>query len=49
MRGHGFIGPHTELSYLVAERAEDILPMLDAAQARIERAGTQQETVDERL
>ena len=49
MRDHGFIGPRTELSYLVAERAEDILPMLDAAFARTERDGTKKETLDERF
>lgn len=46
MREHGFIWSETELRYLVAERAEDIVPMLqDAA----ERTGRRQETLDKRL
>lgn len=34
MRDFGFIRPGLEVRYLVAERVEDILPMLDAAAAR---------------
>jgi len=49
MREQGFIGAGTQLSYLVAERAEDILPMLEAAVARLERTGVRKETVDSRL
>ena len=49
MREHGFIWSATELRYLVAERAEDILPMLEDAVARTKRAGLTKETVDERF
>jgi uncharacterized protein (TIGR00730 family) len=31
MRGQGFIRPGLDLSYLVAERVEDVLPMLERA------------------
>ena len=48
MREHGFIWSATELRYLVAERAEDIVPMLHDAAARL-AAGQRQETVDSRL
>src|SRR5215210_4376333 len=34
MREQGFIRPGLELSYLVAERVEDVLPMLEAAARR---------------
>lgn len=34
MRDYGFIRPGLELSYLVAERVEDVIPMLDAATRR---------------
>lgn len=34
MRQHGFIRPGLELSYLVAERCEDVLPMLSDAVRR---------------
>ena len=49
MREHGFIWSATELRYLVAEKAEDILPMLQAAVARTAAEGSTQETVDGRL
>jgi len=35
MRDQGFIRPGLELSYLVAERVEDIMPMLDAFSRRV--------------
>lgn len=35
MRDQGFIRPGLELNYLVAERVEDVLPMLDAFARRI--------------
>src|SRR6476661_1054696 len=35
MRDQGFIRPGLELSYLVAEKVEDILPMLDAFSRRV--------------
>ena len=49
MREHGFIWSATELNYLVAEKAEDILPMLQAAVARTAQAGAKQENVDKRF
>ena len=49
MRERGFIWAETELRYLVAGRAEDIVPMLLEAHARLARAGLRQEIVDERL
>ena len=49
MRQNGFIGRATELSYLVAERVEDVLPMLEEAVSRSERAGLRQHKVDARL
>ncbi len=49
MRDHGFIWAATELRYLVAEQAEDILPMLDAAVAQAAREGRTKDTLDERL
>lgn len=49
MREHGFIWSQAELSYLVADDAEDILPMLQAAVARTAAAGLTQDKVDERL
>lgn len=46
MREHGFIQRTLEVRYLVAERVEDILPMLAAARAR---SLYQKETVDGRM
>jgi uncharacterized protein (TIGR00730 family) len=34
MRGHGFIRPELEVRYLVAERIDDIIPMLQTASER---------------
>lgn len=49
MREHGFISPRMEVRYLVAERAEDIVPMLKAAVIHTARVGLTKETVDTRL
>jgi hypothetical protein len=34
MREHGFIRPGLELNYLVAERVDDVIPMLQTAARR---------------
>lgn len=47
MRSAGFIAPQYELRYLVAERIEDVLPMIDATIRRQE--GRRVETIDPRL
>ncbi len=39
MREQGFIRPGLELSYLVAERVEEVIPMLEAASRRIGLSG----------
>jgi len=49
MREQGFIPPHFEVRYLVAEKIEDILPMIETAAAEAERRGLKKETVDPRL
>ena len=49
MREQGFIQSHFEIRYLVAEKIEDILPMIDTAAAEAERRGVKKETVDPRL
>lgn len=49
MRTHGFIHRRVEIHYLVAERVEDIVPMLTSAIARTARTGQTKETVDSRL
>ena len=48
MRNSGFIRPEFELRYLVAERVEDVLPMISSALARQTPAG-KVETIDPRL
>ncbi len=35
MREQGFIRPGLELNYLVAERVEDVIPMLENAARRV--------------
>jgi uncharacterized protein (TIGR00730 family) len=45
MREHGFIRPEFEVRYLVAEKVDDILPMLQAAAERAERSGQTKGTV----
>lgn len=49
MREHGFINPRIEVSYLVADRVEDILPMIRSALAQAARAGRTKQTIDSRL
>jgi uncharacterized protein (TIGR00730 family) len=49
MRESGFIRQEFELRYLVAEKIEDVLPMIDAAIARIEKRGAQVEAIDPRF
>ena len=49
MRNSGFIRPEFELRYLVAERIEDVLPMIEASIARQDKAGGRVETIDPRL
>jgi len=49
MREHGFIRAEYEVRYLVAERIEDVIPMIEKAAALHERSGQIQHTVDERL
>jgi uncharacterized protein (TIGR00730 family) len=49
MREQGFIQSHFEVRYLVAEKIEDILPMIETAAAESERRGLKKETVDPRL
>ena len=46
MREHGFIQQGLEVRYLVAEKIEDILPMIEAALAKIHAVGTSKETLD---
>ncbi|MDR3462683.1 MAG: TIGR00730 family Rossman fold protein [Beijerinckiaceae bacterium] len=50
MRERRFIKPETEIRYHVAEKVEDILPMLESAAARLALTGVKKETIDsERL
>jgi uncharacterized protein (TIGR00730 family) len=49
MRNSGFIRPEFELRYLVAEKIEDVLPMIEATLARQDKAGGRVETIDPRL
>jgi predicted Rossmann-fold nucleotide-binding protein len=49
MRERGFIHPAFEVRYLVAENADDILPMIEAAAARTAALGRSKESVDSRL
>lgn len=49
MRASGFIRQEFELRYLVAERVADVLPMIESALARQDRAGGRVETIDPRL
>jgi uncharacterized protein (TIGR00730 family) len=48
MREEGFINPKYEMRYLVAERVEDVIPMILAA-ASHRRAGAEEKSVIERL
>ena len=49
MRNSGFIRQEFELRYLVAERVEDILPMIGSVLARQAQVGVRVETIDPRL
>ncbi len=49
MRERSFIQPAFEVRYLVAERIEDVLPMVEAAAARTAALGRSKESVDPRL
>lgn len=49
MRERRFIRPSFEIRYLVAEKIEDILPMIQTAAAEAELSGIHKETVDPRL
>jgi uncharacterized protein (TIGR00730 family) len=49
MRERRFIQSHFEVRYLVAEKIEDILPMIETAAAKAALLGTRKETVDSRL
>ena len=46
MRLNGFVRTEVEMDYLVAERAEEILPMLTAALRRTAAAGLERTTLD---
>jgi uncharacterized protein (TIGR00730 family) len=49
MRERRFVRPPFEVRYLVAEKIEDILPMIEAAAAKAALLGTRKETLDERF
>lgn len=49
MREQGFIHSHFEVRYLVAEKIEDVIPMIETAAAEAEKRGLKKETVDPRL
>jgi uncharacterized protein (TIGR00730 family) len=49
MRNSGFIRQEFELRYLVAERVEDVLPMIESVLARQAQVGARVETIDPRL
>ncbi len=49
MREHGFIQPRLEVRYLVAEKIEDILPMIETALAKTHALGAAKETLDSAL
>jgi uncharacterized protein (TIGR00730 family) len=49
MREQGFIQPQFEVRYLVAEKIQDILPMIETAAAEAETQGRKKETIDPRL
>jgi hypothetical protein len=49
MREYGFIRPGLELNYLVAERVEEVLPMLNAAGRRRGRGTTDSERIEQRF
>ncbi len=49
MREHGFIPARLEVRYLVAERVDDILPMLKTAVDRVRATGRAKETINSGL
>ncbi len=49
MREQGFISQQFEVRYLVAEKIEDILPMIETAAAKAASHGHNQQTLDPRL
>jgi uncharacterized protein (TIGR00730 family) len=49
MRQHGFIPTEFEVRYLVAEKIDDVLPMIETAIARLALREARQETLDSRL
>jgi hypothetical protein len=49
MRQHRFIQSTYEVRYLVAQKIEDILPMIETAAAKADFLGIRKETVDPRL
>lgn len=49
MRAHGFIQAAYEVRYLVAEKIDDVLPMIEAALTQTHALGTAKETLDTRL
>lgn len=49
MRQRRFIQSSFEIRYLVAEKIEDVVPMIDAVAARTDLLGIRKETVDPRL
>jgi uncharacterized protein (TIGR00730 family) len=49
MRERRFIQSSSEIHYLVAEKIEDVVPMIEAAAARTDLLGLRKETVDPRL
>ena len=49
MRANQFIRPGLEVRYLVAERVEDVIPMLRDAARRAEREGLTESHVIDRL
>ncbi len=49
MRERRFIQSSFEVRYLVAEKIEDVVPMIEAAAARVDLLGVRKETVDPRL
>lgn len=49
MREHGFIQASLEVRYLVAERIEDVLPMIESALVKSRALGKAKETLDRPL
>jgi uncharacterized protein (TIGR00730 family) len=49
MREHRFIQSAFEVRYLVAEKIEDVVPMIETAAAKIDLLGARKEIVDPRL